>query len=244
MADDMRGPIDNGHLDAVSALVRAIMPPHAVYAEPWFREGEVFFRKQPSRREMLNDPDERMVNFYMTVRTQWKELLFLIESTLYSEMLSNLADDVFFGHKKMEDLYRAWAVWLRYNRERTNRNAWLLHASAWLAGNNEESVAGGCIDKTLAKRLENTLLTNRSMKDFIAAADSPETFFWLRPVDRKEAVGLIELLPDIQGTFCFWYPDKRIAEKVAETCLLNRITDNTGTTVYANFKRQKTLFDK
>ena len=240
----MRGPIDSGHFDAVSALVRSVMPNHTVYAEPWFREGEVFFRKQPSRRELLNDPDERIVNFYMTVRTRWNELLFLIESTLHSETLSNLADDIFFGRKQMQELYRAWTVWLRYDRERVNRNSWVFDTSAWLAGGREESVIGNRMDRSLAARLENVLLVNRKPMDFIASADSAETFFWLHPTDRKEAVSLMSWLPDIRGTFCFWYPDRRIAEKVAETCSLIRVNDDTGTTIYTNFEIQKTLFDK
>lgn len=244
MAGGMKGPLDNGHLEAIAALVRSVMPQHTVYAEPWFREGEVFFLKQPSRRELLNDPDERMVNFYMTVRTQWRELLFLIESTLHSETLSDLADDIFFGRRKMENLYRAWSVWLRYNRERVNKNAWMVDTSTWLAGYREEAVEGGKIDSALAARLENVMLTARGIKDFITLADSPETFFWFRPTDRKEANVLLTLLPDLKGTFCFWYPDRRIAEKVAEKCSLNRITDDMGNTIYANFKIQKTLFDK
>lgn len=240
----MKGPIDSGHLDAVSALVRSVMPQHTVYAEPWFREGEVFFLKQPSRRELLNDSDERIVNFYITVRTQWKELLFLIESTLCSETLSGLADDIFFGRKKTDNLYRAWSVWLRYNRERVNRNAWMMETSAWLASGMDESTITVRMDKSVASRLENVKLVNQNTEDFIAMADSPVTFFYFRPTDRKEAMKLKDVLPHIKGLFCFWYSDKRIAEKLAEACSLNRITDDAGTTIYTNFKIQKTLFDK
>ena len=244
MAGHMRGPIDNGRLDAVSALVRSIMPQHTVYAEPWFREGEVFFKKHPSRREVLNDPDERIVNFYTTARTRWNELMFLLEGTLHSESLSNLADNIYFGRKKMDDLYRAWAVWLRYSRDRVNRNAWLVDTSAWLAGGREESVLGGKVNKALAERLYNVLLVNHTVPDFLVETDSEETFFYIRPTDRKEAMALTDMLPVLKGKFTFYYPDKRIAENVANICGLNKVTDNTDVAVYTNFKIQKTLFDK
>ena len=240
----MRGPVDSGQAEAVSRLVRSLMPPHAVYAEPWFREGEVFFLKHPSRREVLNDPDERMVNFYITVRTRWQELLFLIESTLYCESLSQLADDIHTGRRKTDAVYRAWAVWLRYNRDRMNRSAWLADTSAWLAGCRESSDSHiPWLDSALSERLKDVLLTNRSVTDFVTMTDSPETFFYFRPPDRTGAAALTELLPRVRGSFCFWYPDRRIAEKVAAACSLQRSVDTQNNVVYTNFKVQNTLFD-
>lgn len=246
MAKDnkLKGPIDGGQLEQVAALVRAFIPQHVVYAEPWFREGEIFFPKIPSRREVLNDPDERIVNFYVTVKTRWQELLFLIESTLYSSTLAELADDIYHGRKHIGSLYRAWALWLKYNRDRVNRNAWLTDTALWLSGYKEESRLGKNVEKMVSKRLEDVVLVNTDAVDFIRQQDTSETFFYFKPSDRKEAAKLAELLPCLKGLFIFYYPDKRVAERIAAQCRLNREQDAEGNVVYMNFKRQETLFDK
>ena len=239
----MKGPIDSGQLEQISTLVRAFIPRHVVYAEPWFREGEVLFAKLPSRRELLNDPDQRIINFYITVKTRWNELLFLIESTLYSMTLAELAEDIYQGRKEIDNLYRAWSVWLKYNRERVNRNAWLTDTALWLNGCKEDSQIGKSVERMIHKRLADVVLLNTDAMSFIKQQDTPDTFFYFKPIDRKEAVRLMEIIPTLKSNFILYYPDKRVAEKIATTCKLYREMDNEGNIIYMNFKRQETLFD-
>ncbi|MDY2614144.1 MAG: DNA adenine methylase, partial [Lachnospiraceae bacterium] len=39
-----------------------LIPPHHTYLEPYFGSGAVFFRKQPSDIESINDLDRNVVN--------------------------------------------------------------------------------------------------------------------------------------------------------------------------------------
>lgn len=50
------------------------MPPHEQYVEPFFGSGAVFFRKQPSRLETINDLDGDVVNLFRVIREAPEEL--------------------------------------------------------------------------------------------------------------------------------------------------------------------------
>lgn len=239
----IKGPLDSGLYASVGTLVRSIMPEHTVYCEPFFREGEVFFTKHPSRREVLNDTDQHVINFYTVLRTQWQELSFLIESTLYSDTLSQLADDMLDGRKGSDALYRAWALWLRYNRDRVNRGAWLYNTAHWLAARTDDLPDGRRLQRVLSDRLQNVQLTSRPADEIIRICDSPDTFFYFRPTDRKSLNALMPLLGSLQGRFALYYHDRRLLDQTGHRLSLVCETAPDGTEVYTNFKRQKNLFD-
>lgn len=57
------------------------MPKHETYVEPFFGSGAIFFNKQPSQVETINDMDERIVNLFKVIRDTPNELARLIEYT-------------------------------------------------------------------------------------------------------------------------------------------------------------------
>jgi DNA adenine methylase len=60
------------------------LPSHKVYCEPFFGSGAVFFTKQPSGTETINDIDDNVVNLFRVVRNSADELARVIEMTPYS----------------------------------------------------------------------------------------------------------------------------------------------------------------
>ena len=50
------------------------MPPHVHYLEPFFGSGAVFFCKQPSKFETINDLDSDVTNLFRVIRTRKDEL--------------------------------------------------------------------------------------------------------------------------------------------------------------------------
>ncbi|CAM3878399.1 DNA adenine methylase [Cohnella lubricantis] len=50
------------------------MPPHTTYLEPFFGSGAVFFNKEPSQLETINDIDGDVVNLFRVIRDQPLEL--------------------------------------------------------------------------------------------------------------------------------------------------------------------------
>lgn len=62
----------------------SLMPPHKSYLEPFFGSGAVFFNKNPSRIETINDMDGEIVNLFRCVREWPEELACAVALTPYS----------------------------------------------------------------------------------------------------------------------------------------------------------------
>ncbi len=61
-----------------------IIPKHRLYCEPFFGGGAVFWAKEPSKCEVINDVNMNVVNFYEVLKHGYFELKKLIEATLHS----------------------------------------------------------------------------------------------------------------------------------------------------------------
>ncbi len=59
-------------------------PTHETYVEPFFGSGAVFFHKNPSGTETINDIDNEVVNLFRIVRDHAEKLCKAIEMTPYS----------------------------------------------------------------------------------------------------------------------------------------------------------------
>ncbi len=66
---------------SLASWIVAHMPPHKVYVEPFFGSGAVFFRKEPTRAEIINDLDDRVVNLFRVIRERKEELAAAVEMT-------------------------------------------------------------------------------------------------------------------------------------------------------------------
>lgn len=60
------------------------MPPHKSYLEPYFGSGAVFFNKEPSAYETINDLDGNVVNFFRVCRDYPDELARLVNLTPFA----------------------------------------------------------------------------------------------------------------------------------------------------------------
>jgi DNA adenine methylase len=88
----MIGPLPYiGGKRAIADKIIAIFPKHTTYVEPFAGGAQVFFRKAPSKVEILNDLDGEMVNFFRVCQQHYEELLrytrFLIVSRKWHEVL-------------------------------------------------------------------------------------------------------------------------------------------------------------
>lgn len=60
------------------------MPSHHSYLEPFFGSGAIFFSKQPSKIETINDLDGNVTNLFEIIRTNAEELAHLVYDTPFS----------------------------------------------------------------------------------------------------------------------------------------------------------------
>lgn len=169
-----------------SRLVKHI-PRHTVYVEPFAGGAAVFFKKPwpamqdaQSYREVLNDTDGELMNFYTVLRDHGEELYRALQMTPYSlkeyhnavqtedlEILSPVERarryyihiQQSFGNK----LHGGWA------RTTSSQN----HAYSFY---NARSRLLACVE-----RMQCVYLENRDALEVIASWDSPQTFFYCDP---------------------------------------------------------------
>jgi DNA adenine methylase len=72
----MRGPLSYiGGKNRLAKRIVEMFPEHLTYVEAFAGGAQVFFHKQPSTVEVLNDLDGEIVNFYRVCKEHYEELL-------------------------------------------------------------------------------------------------------------------------------------------------------------------------
>ena len=88
----MRGPLAYiGGKNAVAKQIIDLFPGHTTYVEPFAGGAQVFFRKEPSKVEVLNDLDTEMTNLFRVCQQHYEELIrylrFAVVSRTWFELL-------------------------------------------------------------------------------------------------------------------------------------------------------------
>jgi DNA adenine methylase len=89
--------------------------PHNTYTEPFFGSGAVFFNKQPSNIETINDLDQNVVNLFRMVRDRGEDLANLIYMTPwardeYLESYEKTGDDIEDARRFIVRCWQAFAT--------------------------------------------------------------------------------------------------------------------------------------
>jgi len=87
----MIGPL--AYIGGKNRLAKQIisrLPPHVAYVEPFAGGAQVFFHKQPSKVEVLNDLDFEIVNFFRVCQHHYEELVRYLNYCLISRRWYNL----------------------------------------------------------------------------------------------------------------------------------------------------------
>ena len=71
----MKTPISyyGGNQNLVQSLLKLI-PEHTQYGEPFCGGASLFWAKKPSLNEFINDFDERVINFWRVLQTDFDKL--------------------------------------------------------------------------------------------------------------------------------------------------------------------------
>jgi DNA adenine methylase len=88
----MIGPLSYiGGKRAIAKQIIALFPEHTTYVEAFAGGAQVFFRKEPSEVEVLNDLDGEIANFYRVCQQHYEELIrycrFMLISRAWHELL-------------------------------------------------------------------------------------------------------------------------------------------------------------
>lgn len=69
---------------SLASKIAASFQPHYHYVEPYFGSGAVFFTKDPSPHEVLNDTNQWVVNLFRVLRDRTEDLCWALETTPWS----------------------------------------------------------------------------------------------------------------------------------------------------------------
>lgn len=79
---------------ALAKQIIAIFPPHTTYVEPFCGGGQVFFRKEASKVEVINDLDRDVVNFFRVAQSHAEELIrtmrFMVASRTWFDLMMHM----------------------------------------------------------------------------------------------------------------------------------------------------------
>ena len=176
-----------GGKQQLASTILGMIPPHRIYCEPYFGGGAVFFAKGKSFCEVINDINDKIINFYDVCQDKQKfELLQnRIQNTLDSEREFLRADKMWRDTKKAKSkIDLAWAFWLLCNLGYGG-----TPEGGWKWDNGTSGSHGGVVMDNyrnqftckIHERLKYVQISCRDALTVIQQRDSEETFFFLDP---------------------------------------------------------------
>jgi len=169
-----------------------LFPPHHKYVEVFFGGGALFFRKQPSPLEVINDIDDDVFNLYSVLRQPKLFRMFkrLTEATLHCRATFDSCQGVLESPTQKlsteEQVKRAWMFFVRCRQAYSGKpgQSWRYDRTGSARGM-AKTTANWCsaVERLpqIHARLRRTLIENNDFERLIAIHDGPETFFYLDP---------------------------------------------------------------
>ncbi len=96
----------------MAAKILNLLPEHNLYCEPFCGGAAIFWAKQPSNVEVLNDTNQELINFYRVVQNDFVSIEKMIKISLHSRYLHRQAKVIYENPDMFNEVKRAWAVWL------------------------------------------------------------------------------------------------------------------------------------
>lgn len=156
-------------------------PAHRVYVEPFFGSGGVFFNKEPSYIETINDINGDIVNLFKVIRERPSALAAALELTPYSRAEYVACYDMTVG----DEVERARRVLVRHHQSfgTTNQNKY-----TWRHGRTSTSPKTAAqwsklpeVVYEICGRLKGAQIECTDALTLIKAYDSEETLLYLDP---------------------------------------------------------------
>ena len=220
----------------LTKLLLQLIPPHEVYCEPFAGGAALFWAKEPSPVEVLNDIDFRIVAFYRCLRNEnlWRKLQEMCELTPYSraefysvrEKLKKYLGDPRKVDEFSDDelLELAWAFYV-FNRQSFSA---AIANPAWSFPKKSKGVTLRAFRSTIAEfehfhlRLRNVVIECDDAINVIKRYDTPQTLFFVDPPYLPETLNtpknylfqmteeqhrnLLETLRKVQGKVLLTHP--------------------------------------
>jgi DNA adenine methylase len=178
----MRTPLSYyGGKQQLAARILGMIPEHRIYCEPFCGGAAIFFAKEPSTVEIINDTNGELINFYEVLKRDFTALEREIEISLHSRKQHHQAEVIYQNPDMFDRVKRAWAVWMLAN---SSYGCKLNGCFGYdRTGTNSKKMANKRSDFSVdyAIRLQQVQIECCDALRIIRSRDTPETFFYLDP---------------------------------------------------------------
>jgi DNA adenine methylase len=207
----MVGPLSYlGGKNRIAQKIISLIPEHTTYIEPFCGGAQVFFHKEPSRVEVLNDLDEEVFNFLRVCQLHHQELVRYLQFCTASRKWFELFQKQ--DPQTLSDIQRA----ARFFYLQKNCYGGLIRRQNFAVsvqdGSNYNPHRIPMVLHLAYERLLNVQLECVPYQEVIRKYDRPFTFFYLDPpyfglpyykfnLSEEDYVELARLLKALQGRF-------------------------------------------
>lgn len=215
MKISMKTPISYyGGKQKLCKRIIELIPAHSLYCEPFLGGAAVFFGKQKSEVEVLNDTNRELINFYRVVQNDFVSLEKEVRITLHSRDQFRQASVIYNNPDMFNEVKRAWAVWVTASQSFSSMldGSWgyerLTSKTATRLNNKKESFT-----EELAIRMQNVQLECTDALRVIFSRDTENSFFYCDPpyfnsdcghydgYSEADFEALLTMLSNIKGKF-------------------------------------------
>ena len=198
----------------LTKTILSLVPEHNLYCEPFVGGAAIFFAKEPSPVEVINDLNGDVVNFYRVCKLQFTKLQKQIQSTPHSRKLHTQAKEILKGTTVKDPIKRAWAFWVQTNMSFSSR---IFGGYAYERKSNGVSKTilnkKNSFTKEICDRLDMVDIECNDALKVIQSRDTKESFFYIDPpyfnsdmghyngYTKQNFEGLLVLLSKLQGKF-------------------------------------------
>lgn len=230
MKPNLKTPISYyGGKQKLATKIISSIPEHTLYCEPFIGGGAVFFAKQPSEVEVLNDTNRELINFYKVVQNDFVSLEKEIRISLHSRDLHRKASVIYNNPDMFSDIKRAWAVWVLSSQSFSAQldSSWGYDVSKNTTSkkimNNRDRFT-----EDIAIRLQKVQLEAADALYIIKGRDRDSSFFYLDPpyfnsdcghydgYSKQDFENLLKTISDIKGKFLLSSYPSTILQKYAK----------------------------
>ena len=159
-----------------------LMPPHFCYVEAFFGAGWIFFEKQQSKSECINDVNGELINFWKVIQKQSEEFIARSKYEMYSrELYDEYYVDFYSGaHAKMTNLERAFRFFCMVKEAFASK-----FGNVWGYGQSRNQADAFFNEFKLidivAERMKHVQIENRDFEKVIDGFDNETTLFVFDP---------------------------------------------------------------
>lgn len=161
-----------------------IIPKHRIYVEAFCGGASLFWAKEPSTIEVLNDINGNVVNFYQVMKHDFDKLFGRIHNSLHCEHSFQKAKEIYHNPEGWGRVERAWAFWVSCNQSFAAEAAGSFQ---WVKNKNDNWHPAVSVDNRkkefyqYVNRLDRVTIMNRDAVQMIIDRDGTDTFFYLDP---------------------------------------------------------------